>query len=250
MARNAYAKWIDINGVPFIISSSVLIRIYSSILIQLENLKRKLGHAMKGQSFSEAMNLWKLWFSMVALCLNCFEVLLRDSRNLAILEMILFLQCVVRCILFKKSVANRASTCAQKLDQAVETEKADRFWDTKFKKGVLRAPRLLIHDGTESLFLNRIALEQCHIDCGNEITSDADVADLFNQLCQEVVSDINDSYLSRLSEDVNQHYNHKWNTWRASLKHNYFSNPWAIVSLFAAVVLLLLVTDLLRSLCL
>ena len=59
MARNAYAKWIDINGVPFIISSSVLIGIYSSILIQSENLKRKLGHAMKGQSFSEAMNLWK-----------------------------------------------------------------------------------------------------------------------------------------------------------------------------------------------
>ena len=70
--------------------------------------------------------------------------------------------------------------------------------------------------------------------------SDADVADLFNQLCQEVVFDINDSYLSRLSEDVNHYYNHKWNTWRASLKHNYFSNPWAIVSLFAAVVLLLL----------
>ncbi|KAJ6378524.1 hypothetical protein OIU78_028710 [Salix suchowensis] len=148
--------------------------------------------------------------------------------------------------------------------------KTDRFWDVKFKKGILRVPRLLIHDGTKSLFLNLIALEQCHIDCGNEITSfvifmdnlinspedvaylhycgiiehwlgsDADVADLFNQLCQEVVFDINDSYLSRLSEDVNHYYNHKWNTWRASLKHNYFSNPWAIVSLFAAVVLLLL----------
>ncbi|KAE7999646.1 hypothetical protein FH972_004054 [Carpinus fangiana] len=70
--------------------------------------------------------------------------------------------------------------------------------------------------------------------------SDAEVADLFNRLCQEVVFDINNSYLSRLSEDVNRYYNHRWNAWRASLKHNYFGNPWAIVSLIAAVVLLLL----------
>ncbi|KAJ6288705.1 hypothetical protein OIU76_024648 [Salix suchowensis] len=148
--------------------------------------------------------------------------------------------------------------------------KTDRFWDVKFKKGILRVPSLLIDDGTKSLFLNLIALEQCHIGCGNKITSyvvfmdslinspedvaylhyrgiiehclgsDADVADLFNQLCQEVVFDINDRYLSRLFKHVNRSYNNKWNNWRASLKHNYFSNPWAIISLFAAVVLLLL----------
>ncbi|KAF8404975.1 hypothetical protein HHK36_009870 [Tetracentron sinense] len=148
--------------------------------------------------------------------------------------------------------------------------KTDRFWDIKFKKGILRIPRLLIHDGTKSLFLNLIAFEQCHLDCSNDITSyvifmdnlinspedvgylhyfgiiehwlgnDAEVADLFNRLCQEVVFDINDSYLSRLSEQVNQYYNHRWNAWRASLKHNYFNNPWAIISFVAAVVLLLL----------
>ncbi|CAN0863942.1 UPF0481 protein At3g47200 [Linum grandiflorum] len=131
-------------------------------------------------------------------------------------------------------------------------------------------PRILIHDGTKSLFLNLIAFEQCHLDCNNDITSyvifmdnlinsnedvaylhycgivehwlgsDAEVADLFNRLCQEVVFDVNGSYLSRLSEEVNQHYNHRWNAWLASLKHKYFGNPWAIVSLFAAVVLLLL----------
>ncbi|KAJ6366825.1 hypothetical protein OIU77_003246 [Salix suchowensis] len=149
-------------------------------------------------------------------------------------------------------------------------QKTDRFWDVKFKKGILRVPTLLIDDGTKSLFLNLIALEQCHTDCGNEITSfvvfmdnlinspedvaylhycgiidhglgsDADVANLFNQLCQQVVININDSYLSQLFKDVNRYYNNKWHTWRASLKHKYFSNPWAIISLVAAVVLLLL----------
>ncbi|KAJ6733162.1 PROTEIN putative (DUF247)-RELATED [Salix koriyanagi] len=148
--------------------------------------------------------------------------------------------------------------------------KTDRFWDVKFKKGILRVPSLLIDDGTKSLFLNLIALEQCHFGCGNQITSfvvfmdclinspedvaylhyrciiehclgsDADVADLFNQLGQQVVFNINDSYLSQLFKDVNRYYNNKWHTWRASLKHKYFSNPWAIISLFAAVVLLLL----------
>ncbi|KAJ1271784.1 hypothetical protein BS78_06G152600 [Paspalum vaginatum] len=150
----------------------------------------------------------------------------------------------------------------------------DRFWDIKFDNGVLQIPRILIHDGTKLLFLNLIAFEQCHMDIatpgGNNITSyaifmdnlinsaedvkylhdrgiiehwlgsDAEVADLFNSLCAEVVFDINDSYLSGLSDQVNRYYEYKWSTWVASLQHNYFSNPWAIVSVVAAVFLLLL----------
>ncbi|VVB05119.1 unnamed protein product [Arabis nemorensis] len=148
--------------------------------------------------------------------------------------------------------------------------KTDRFWDIQFKNGYLEIPRLLIHDGTKSLFLNLIAFEQCHIDSSNDITSyiifmdnlidshedvsylhycgiiehwlgsDSEVADLFNRLCQEVVFDTEDSYLSRLSIEVNRYYNQKWNAWRATLKHKYFNNPWAIVSFSAAVILLIL----------
>ncbi|GER30919.1 hypothetical protein STAS_06884 [Striga asiatica] len=143
-----------------------------------------------------------------------------------------------------------------KLNQTVETG--------------LQNPRLFIHDGTKSLFLNLIALEQCHLDCTNGITSyvifmdnlidspadvsylhycgiienwlgsDAEVADMFNHLCQEVVFDINNSSLSRLSEQVNRYYEHRWNAWRASLKNKYFNNPWSIISFLAAVVLLAL----------
>ncbi|OIV94735.1 hypothetical protein TanjilG_06198 [Lupinus angustifolius] len=163
--------------------------------------------------------------------------------------------------------------CVTELKEAgikFKKRKTDRFWNITFKDGVLKMPRLLIHDGTKSLFLNLIAFEQCHLDCSNDITSyvifmdnlinspadvgylhyhgiiehwlgsDAEVADLFNKLCQEVVFDINDSYLSPLSEAVNRYYNHRWNTWCASLRHNYFHNPWAIISFVAAVVLLLL----------
>ncbi|KAL8124955.1 UPF0481 protein At3g47200-like [Apium graveolens] len=149
-------------------------------------------------------------------------------------------------------------------------KKTDRFWDITFSNGLLQIPRLLIHDGTKSLFLNLIAFEQCHLDCGNEITSyvifmnnminstadvgylhycgiiehwlgsDHEVAELFNKLCQEVVFDINDSYHSRLSAEINKFHDHRWNAWQATLKHNYFNNPWAIISFVAAVVLLIL----------
>ncbi|XP_039010544.1 UPF0481 protein At3g47200-like [Hibiscus syriacus] len=163
--------------------------------------------------------------------------------------------------------------CVSELREACikfRKRKTDRFWDIKFKNGILRIPRLLIHDGTKSLFLNLIAFEQCHLDCSNDITSyvifmdnlinsnedvgylhyfgiiehwlgsDVEVADLFNRLCSEVVFDINNNYLSHLSEDVNRYHNDRWNAWRAALRHRYFNNPWAIVSLFAACILLVL----------
>ncbi|XVF61239.1 hypothetical protein PTKIN_Ptkin08bG0114100 [Pterospermum kingtungense] len=104
---------------------------------------------------------------------------------------------------------------SERLVLKFKKRKTDRFWDIKFKNGILRIPRLLIHDGTKSLFLNLIAFEKCHLDCSNDITSyvifmdnlinshedvgylhyfgiiehwlgsDAEVADLFNRLCQE-----------------------------------------------------------------
>ncbi|KMZ73717.1 hypothetical protein ZOSMA_142G00160 [Zostera marina] len=164
-------------------------------------------------------------------------------------------------------------SCVTDLQEAgvrFRKHQTDRFWDIKFENGVLYIPRLMIHDGTKSLFLNLMAFEQCQLDMSNNITSyvifmdniinsgedvrhlhyrgiiehwlgnDQEVADLFNNLCQEVVFDINDSYLSGLSAQVNSHYYFRWNIWKATLRHRYFNNPWAIISFIAAVVLLLL----------
>ncbi|XP_010426555.1 PREDICTED: UPF0481 protein At3g47200 [Camelina sativa] len=146
----------------------------------------------------------------------------------------------------------------------------DRFWDIRFKNGYLEIPKLLIHDGTKSLFSNLIAFEQCHIESSNDITSyiifmdnlidssedvsylhycgiiehwlgsDSEVADLFNRLCQEVAFDPQHSYLSQLSNKVDRYYSRKWNVLKAILKHKYFNNPWAYFSFFAALVLLVL----------
>ncbi|CAL9246950.1 unnamed protein product [Arabidopsis halleri] len=145
-----------------------------------------------------------------------------------------------------------------------------QLWDIEFKNGYLKIPKLLIHDGTKSLFSNLIAFEQCHTQSSNNITSyiifmdnlinssqdvsylhhdgiiehwlgsDSEVADLFNRLCKEVIFDPKDGYLSQLSGEVNRYYSRKWNSLKATLRQKYFNNPWAYFSFSAAVILLIL----------
>ncbi|KAK3412084.1 hypothetical protein EUGRSUZ_I00871 [Eucalyptus grandis] len=123
--------------------------------------------------------------------------------------------------------------------------------DIKFQleNGILEIPSIKIHQGTRSLFLNLMAFEQSHFNCASHITSyvifmhnlikspedvqylrnrriiqhclgrDAEVADLFQRLCQEVPFKVQISYL--------------WDS-------KYFDNPWSIISFIAAVVLLVL----------
>ncbi|GAB2279568.1 hypothetical protein Dimus_014211 [Dionaea muscipula] len=146
----------------------------------------------------------------------------------------------------------------------------EQFWDIKFENGVLEIPRILVHDGTKSLFFNLIAFEQCHMDSTNDITSyaifmdnlinsaedvsqlhkrgiiehwlgsDAEVAELFNGLCREVVFDNDDSSLSVLSKNINDYYKKRRHAWKAALRLKYFNTPWAVISFVAAVFLLLL----------
>ncbi|XP_010030532.2 UPF0481 protein At3g47200 [Eucalyptus grandis] len=158
-------------------------------------------------------------------------------------------------------------------------KKTDKFWDIHFEDGSLKIPRLVIHDGTRSLFLNLIAFEQCHFKYSNDsndskdsnditsyvvfmdnlinspkdirhlhdrgiiehwLGSNTEVADLFNGLCQEVVFDINSSYLSKVSAHVTEYSCHRRHGWAFLFKHKYFGNPWSIISFIAALVLLLL----------
>ncbi|XP_030532064.1 UPF0481 protein At3g47200-like [Rhodamnia argentea] len=113
--------------------------------------------------------------------------------------------------------------------------------------------------------------------CDHEIIehclgNDAEVADLFNRLCRELAFNISGSYLSALSYDLENYrlfrsipndpdscvafikliylfcvrslaassLAHKWRGWGAILKNKYFDNPWSIISIIAAFVLLVL----------
>ncbi|GMH06401.1 hypothetical protein Nepgr_008241 [Nepenthes gracilis] len=149
-----------------------------------------------------------------------------------------------------------------------EERQTHRFCDIEFENGVLKIPRLLVHDGTKPLFFNLVAFEQCHPYCTKNITSyltfmdnfinsaedvaylhshgiiahwlenDTEVANLFNKICQEVVFDRDHSYLLKLHKDVKEHYDKRWHHWLTMLKYKYFNSPWAVISFIAAVLLL------------
>lgn len=138
--------------------------------------------------------------------------------------------------------------------------------DITFKNGILKLPLVVIDDAAESMFLNLMAFERFHVGAGNEITSyiffmdnlidnekdvallqsngiiqnvmgsDKALAKLFNSLSNDITLDP-ESDLNIVHKQVNNYWRKPWNAWRANLIHTYFRNPWAILSLIAAVFL-------------
>ncbi|GKV50380.1 hypothetical protein SLEP1_g57087 [Rubroshorea leprosula] len=146
-----------------------------------------------------------------------------------------------------------------------------RLFDIKFQKGVMSIPTLSVNDHTESILRNLVVYEQCFegtsskcftdylifMDClinkgkdvkllcrhrviDNWLGDHVVVATLFNKVHDSVfISKDNFSYAGLFIE-VNKHCKRKWNLWKANLWHNYFNTPWAVISFFGAVFLLLL----------
>lgn len=138
--------------------------------------------------------------------------------------------------------------------------------DISFTGGILRLPVIIVDDATESMFLNLIAFERFHVGAGNEITSyiffmdniidsakdvallhssriiqnaigsDKAVAKLFNSLSKDITLDP-ESSLDVVQKIVSDYCKKPSNQWRANLIHTYFRNPWAILSLIAAIFL-------------
>ncbi|XP_058077627.1 UPF0481 protein At3g47200-like [Magnolia sinica] len=146
-----------------------------------------------------------------------------------------------------------------------KNDKVSSFLDVKFSKGVMEIPLLSIYGSTDQLLRNFIAFEQCLPITGSHITSYAilmnflidtsadvdllnqnkiiehslgsndEVARLFNQMLNGFAIDIETCYLSGLFEEVRAYSEHVWHAWRASMVRNYFSSPWAIISLIAGI---------------
>ncbi|XP_019055180.1 PREDICTED: UPF0481 protein At3g47200-like [Nelumbo nucifera] len=145
---------------------------------------------------------------------------------------------------------------------------ADNILNVKFDNGILEIPPVLIQENAESLFRNLIALEQCDkIFTDQIITSYAilldylintskdvdflhrkeilqnvlgaqDIASFFHKLFNDTF--IWNFYYKGLSQQVNAYCRRRWPRWKVSLKRNYLNTPWAILSIVAAVVLLIL----------
>ncbi|KAI8003415.1 UPF0481 protein [Camellia lanceoleosa] len=152
----------------------------------------------------------------------------------------------------------------------VKIEGASLF-DIKFEYGVMKIPSLTIEDRTESFLRNLIAYEQycpdnqltyitdyvgfmdCLIDSPKdvEILSRRGIIDNWlgnNEVVSTIFSKISDAVTGPTSHfqyadivnRVNIHCDKRWNRWMAKLNQNYLNSPWALISILAALVLLLL----------
>lgn len=149
-------------------------------------------------------------------------------------------------------------------------DKSDSLLDIKFIDGVLYIPKLEVEDHTESILLNLSAFEQCHYHSNsyivdyvllmdvlittlkdvdillssgiitNALGNNDEVAHLFNTICRETNYEAHKFYYTDVCRRLVAHSKAPWNRWKATLKHDYFNNPWTIISVIAAIVLLIL----------
>jgi hypothetical protein len=160
---------------------------------------------------------------------------------------------------------------AEKMSEAgirFKKSPTDSLLDIQFKGGVLSMPYVEFDFQKEIMFLNLMAFERLHpgigtgvtsyvcfmdriIDTGKDVEllksekiihsvlgSDEELAKLFNNTLNKVGQMSTLSRLHDVQGLVNKHCLKPWNKWRANLIQTYFSNPWVIISLFAATILL------------
>ncbi|RDX64461.1 UPF0481 protein, partial [Mucuna pruriens] len=146
------------------------------------------------------------------------------------------------------------------------------LFDLKYDhpKGVLEIPCLIVNNGTETMFRNRLAFEQCHyilspnvtqylfiLDCLIHTQEDVnilidkkiiinllgdanDVAKMFNSLCSHVTLPFISEEYSSICDNLIEFYENPRNKYKAIFYHEYFNTPWKKASTSAAVLLLLL----------
>ncbi|OWM81468.1 UPF0481 protein At3g47200-like [Punica granatum] len=146
--------------------------------------------------------------------------------------------------------------------------------DISYSDRVLKIPPLYIDDNTVPMFFNFVAFEQCDKEAkpfftnffifldsliyskldiqilhregiiNHVLGSDKGVAILINTLGRQIVYDPGQNYLSVEMKEVNHrckvYYESRLQNWWRNLVKNYFNNPWSLVSLIAAISLLIL----------
>ncbi|KAG2726297.1 hypothetical protein I3760_01G106300 [Carya illinoinensis] len=134
---------------------------------------------------------------------------------------------------------------ATELEEAgIKFKKAEKsnVFSLKFNNGLMEISTLMMEDDTETYLRNLIAYEQ-YCDRQNGITSnclgdDEIISTMVNKLGHYINYSTN--IYARTSANLNMHCRRCCNVWMAKLRHDYFNNPWALVSFLGAVLLLAL----------
>ncbi|RXH72471.1 hypothetical protein DVH24_012155 [Malus domestica] len=146
--------------------------------------------------------------------------------------------------------------------------KGSNIFDIKFSDGILEIPTLIVADTTDLAIRNLLAFEQCHKrgeDCltsyvflmkrlaktpkdvellvehgiiENWLGSTKKISTLLHDLGTGMILD--HYCYAPLCENLNSYCRTRRHKWMANLRQNYFNTPWSIISVVAAVILLLL----------
>jgi Plant protein of unknown function len=151
-----------------------------------------------------------------------------------------------------------------------QCKKNAKFLDVIFANGTLKIPLIKIQDSSRSRLLNLVSFEQSSGKADKDLTSysnfmgglirttrdvellrrkgivdnllanDEELVLFFNWLTECSVLNYGNHYLKEVFIELNKYCESNVHKWRGDLKRNYFSNPWSIISVAVAVVLLVL----------
>ncbi|KAJ4706274.1 hypothetical protein OWV82_019947 [Melia azedarach] len=138
-----------------------------------------------------------------------------------------------------------------------------------FLRDELYLPPMTVDDSTKSLLLNMVAYEACadspddfvvtsyiclldslidHAEDVKELRSqsillnflgsDQQVADLFNEIADNLVP--NPDIFADIRENIERHYKNKMMNWMAEFWHTHFSSPWTVLAFLGAIFALVL----------
>ena len=74
----------------------------------------------------------------------------------------------------------------------------------------------------------------------NWLSDNDAVLSVVHNLDKEILIFLYNFYFSEIVEDLNKYCRKRRHKWKACLKQKYFRNPWAIISVIAAAILLML----------
>lgn len=168
-----------------------------------------------------------------------------------------------------RTVNSPSTTQLYRVGVKFKVELSVNLFDIHFAKGVLNIPKLTVEAMTQTVIRNILAFEQCHFLHGylgdyvvfikrlintpkdvdllvangiveSTLADSNEVSAMINELAEGIFVNSDDFYFASICEDLNVYCRTSWHKWKANLKQNYFNTPWAIISVIAAIFLILL----------
>ncbi|XP_057958703.1 UPF0481 protein At3g47200-like [Malania oleifera] len=190
------------------------------------------------------------------LWLHCKPSLPRNNRN---------------CEVGLGAATKHSTSATRLLEAGIKFKKGEScsIFDIKYLSGgVVEIPLLRIQDGTEFMFRNLIAYEQCQgkydyiteymtllVDIinttkdvellvrqgiiANAVGNSQDISTLFSSIGTGIIIG-HRIYYSQLCENLNAYCRTPWHSWKATLQRDYFNTPWTVFSTIAALALVIL----------